>query len=107
MQCTKEVLASDLTFFYIQIKIYNVSYILLYLLIITIRHYRDDSKRSDITRLPHCYMKRKRGQCKKIFAKKQFGNENIDQQHKSKYDDKLRVKVACCKAIPDINKSET
>ena len=43
--------------FYIQIKIYNISYILLYFLIITIRHYRDDTKRSEITRLPHGYMK--------------------------------------------------
>ena len=44
-------------FFYIQIKIYNFSYILLYFLIITIRHYRDNYKRTEITRLPYGYMK--------------------------------------------------
>ena len=47
-----------LCFSYIQIKIYNICYILSYFLIITIRHYRDDTKRSEITRLPHGYMKK-------------------------------------------------
>ena len=39
-------------FFYIQIEIYNVCYVLLYFLIMTLRHYRDNSKRNEITRLP-------------------------------------------------------
>ena len=49
---------SEMFFFFdIHIKIYNIRYILLYFLIITIRQYRDDTKRSEITRLPRGHMK--------------------------------------------------
>ena len=49
---------------------------------------------------------KKEDNARKLYAKKQRGNKNIDEQHKSKYDVKLRVKVACYQVIPDIKKSE-
>ena len=65
----------DLQLFYIQIKIYNICYILPYFLIITIRHYRDNTKRSEITRLPHGYMKQDEDNTRKLYATKQRGDE--------------------------------
>ena len=59
----------------IQIKIYNISYILLYFLIITIRHYRDNTKRSEnYTTTPWLHETRQ-GQYKKLYATKQRGDE--------------------------------
>ena len=65
-------------FLYIQIRIYNISYILAYYLIITIRHYRDDAKRSEITRLPHGYMKQNEDNTRKLYTKKQ----RVDEKHR-------------------------
>ena len=82
-----------LNFFYIQIKFYKIIYILLYFLIITVRHYGGDTKRSKITRPPHGYMEKTRIIQEKFTQKKQRGRENKDEQHTSKYDVKLRVEV--------------
>ena len=89
-------------FFYIQIKIYNICYVIPYFLIVTIRHYRDDTKRSEITRLPHGYMKQDEDNTRNCTQRNNGGTKNIDKQHStSKYDVKLRVKVACNQVIAD------
>ena len=72
---------ADLQYFYIQIKIYDVSDILLYFLIITIRHYRDDTKRSEITRLPHGYMKQNEDNTRNCKQGNNEGTKNIDEHH--------------------------
>ena len=74
----------------------------------TIRHYRDDSKSIKITRLPHGYMKQNEDNARNCTQRSNGGTKNIDEQHTtSKYDVKLRVKVACYQVIPDIIKSDT
>ena len=88
-------------FLYIQIKIYNINHILLYFLIITIRHYRDDTKRSEITRLPHGYMKQNEDNARNCTQENNRGTKNIDEQHTTSYGVKLRVKVACNQVIAD------
>ena len=82
------VLSISLTSFsYIQIKIYNVSYILL-------SNYDHTTlqgqfqEEPDYTATPWLH-ETKRGQCKELYTKKQQGNENIDEQHTCKYDIKL------------------
>ena len=71
-------------FFYIQKSFYNFTDILLHFLIITLRHYGDDIKRIEILLLAHGYMKQNEEDARKLYAKKQRGNKDLDDKHKSK-----------------------
>ena len=75
-------------------KIKNISYILLYfnLNYATLRGQYQEERKDTTTPSLHGT---KRGKYMKLYARKQRGMKNIDEQRMSKYVVKLRVKVAC------------
>ena len=68
----------------------------------TIRHYRNDTKESEVTRLPLAYMKQNQDNTRNFTKRNNEGMKNIDKQHTSKYDVEIRVKVAYNQVIADL-----